>query len=368
MIRVLHCVYGMNRAGLETFIMNIYRNIDRSKVQFDFLVRTPKKCDYDDEIYSLGGKIYYVPSRRRGIIKSLKIIDEFFRNHNEYNIIHSHVSSLSDVTVLKMAKKYGVKCRIIHSHSTNQLGNPVHKFLHRYNQLFIKSYATDYFACSNSAAKWMYPSNLYNKKEFKIIKNGIEPEKYIYNEDIRNRKRIELGVKDKFVVGHIGRFHPVKNHKFIVDIFHEIFKRERDSFLLLVGDGEMREEIEKKVEDLGLKNNVLFTGVRTDIPDLLQAMDVFLFPSIFEGLPVTLIEAQASGLKCFVSDNVITREVNVSNLVQFISLKNSAQHWAEKILASRKYHRISTIDSIRIAGYDIREIAKELQYWYESRV
>ncbi|WP_374723704.1 glycosyltransferase family 1 protein [Calidifontibacillus erzurumensis] len=368
MIRVLHSVYGMNRGGLETFIMNVYRNIDRTKVQFDFLVRTQQKCDYDDEIFSLGGNIYYAPSRSQGLRKSIKKTDEFFQDHKEYKIVHFHLSSLSNVSTLRIAKKNGVPCRIVHSHNTRQGGSPIHKYLHLFNQMFIRSYATDFFACSELAAKWMYPKKIFEDHEFKIIYNGIEPEKFALNNDIRKRKREELGIVDEFIVGHIGRFHPQKNHVFLIDIFKEIHKKIENVKLLLVGDGDLRPLIEKKVEEFGLTNNVIFTGVRSDIPELLQVMDVFVFPSLYEGLGIVLVEAQASGLKCFTSDIVVPKEVNISGLVQFVSLNESAQFWAEEILKYKDYKRSRTTDVIINAGYDIRKIAEELQEWYESKI
>lgn len=366
MIRILHCVHGMNRGGIETFIMNIYRCLDRTKLQFDFLVNTKEKCDYDDEIKALGGRIYYVPGRREGLLKSKIKTNEFFQKHKEYKIVHVHMSSLSNISILSAAKKNAIPCRIIHSHSTKVSGNKIHIVLHKLNKLFISTLATNYFACSNTAAKWMYPKKLYLNQKYKIVKNGIEPEKFNFNLNVRIQKRNELGISNRFVIGHIGRFHPVKNHHFLIDIFYEIYKIDKSALLLLVGEGNLRSEIENKVENLGLKNNVMFLGVRSDIPELLQAMDAFVLPSFYEGLPVVLIEAQATGLKCYTSKNVVTNESNVCNLVEFISIKDSAETWAKKILENRYYKRIQTQKMIKDSGYDIRIVAKEIEDLYKS--
>jgi glycosyltransferase involved in cell wall biosynthesis len=356
----------MNRGGLETFIMNLYRNIDRSKVQFDFLVHSNKEGAFDQEIMALGGKIFSVPSRKQGVLKYRKALADFFNTHPEYKIIHSHISSLTNVSPLRVAKKYGVPCRIVHSHNIMQGGSRIHRYIHRINQLSLKSYATHYFACSDLAAKWMYPKELYENHEFKLINNGIETEKFKFNKDVRIQKRKELGVNNNYVIGHVGRFQTQKNHSFLIDIFKEIYVKNNDCVLLLVGDGELRREIETKVKELGLTENVIFTGVRSDIPELFQAMDVFVFPSFYEGWGIVLVEAQASGLECFTSNKVVPKEVDVADLVEFVDLDKSAQVWADKILNVYSYERNNTTDIIKTGGYDICQVVEDLQKWYLS--
>ncbi|QUG40594.1 glycosyltransferase family 1 protein [Psychrobacillus sp. INOP01] len=368
MIRVLQIVGAMDRGGIETFLMNIYRNIDRNKVQFDFLVHTDKKCAFDEEIKSLGGNIFSVVPRRQGYFKNKKSLDEFFKTNNEYKVVHQHLSSLTYVEPLRAAESNNILCRIVHSHNTRQGGSKIHKYIHRINQFSIKSYATDYFACSDLAAKWTYPKKLYNDHKFKVINNGINSEKFIFHQAIREQKRKELGIVNKFVIGHVGRFHPQKNHDFVIDVFKKIHDKNKDSVLMLVGDGEHRLRIERKVKDLGLSRSVIFTGVRTDVPELFQAMDMFLFPSLYEGLGIVLIEAQASGLKCFTSDRVVPKEVKMSNiLLNFISLEQSPQKWADEILKCKGYARKDTTDIIKKAEFDIHPIAEELQKWYELK-
>lgn len=363
MVRVLHSVHGMNRGGIETFIMNVYRCIDRSKVQFDFLVHTQNKCDYDDEINALGGRIYYVPSRREGLLESIKKTNEFFREHQEYKIIHVHRSSLSDITVLREAKKNGIPCRIIHGHSTKQWGSSLHKFLHRYHQMFIRSLATHYFACSLSVAEWMYPKWLYHNHEFKIIKNGIDPKKFVFNKKIRENKRNEIGIADKFVIGHVGRFHPAKNHEFLIDIFYYIQNIKPNAILLLIGDGLLRERIEEKAIKLGIIDKIIFTGVRSDTHELYQAMDIFVMPSYYEGFPVTLVEAQASGLKCVVS-STITKETKITDLISFLNLSDGPRAWSNYIIKSANYSRENKYSMILEAGFDIQSVASTLQTFY----
>ena len=364
MIRVLHITGSMNRGGIETFIMNIYRNMDREKVQFDFLLWTDKKCDYTDEILRLGGKIYNISPRRKGIINNIKELINFFSKHKEYRIVHQHVNSLSYITPLKIAKKNNVPIRIIHGHSIQVGGHPLNQYLHRFNKLSIRKIATDFFACSELAAKWLYPTKQYLAGDYKIIKNAIDIDSFTYSETVRNKIRNELNIQDKLVIGHIGRFSYQKNHDFIVDIFKEIYLRNPDSLLLLIGNGELMDKIKNKVKSLGLDNNVIFTGVRSDISELLQAMDIFLFPSHYEGLGIVLIEAQAAGLKCFTSLGVVPNEVNVTGQVEFIDLNKSSKEWAELILKSSNYTRYRHGSKIKAAGYDIKLVAKEMEKWY----
>jgi len=367
MIRVLHIVGKMDRGGIETFLMNVYRNINREKIQFDFLTcATETPGDYDNEILDLGGRIYQVPGRRQGWLGHLRKLHEFFKEHPEYSIVHAHVSSLTNVSVLRIARKYGIHCRIVHSHNTREGGSAIHKCLHRINQLTLATYATDFFACSDLAAKWMYPKKQYKEGRYCVINNGIDTKNFAFNEDSRKEKRRQLGIEGKYVIGHIGRFHRQKNHHFLIDIFAELKARDEDCVLLLIGDGELRTSIEKKVRDLGLTESVRFLGVRSDIPDLLQAMDLFLLPSFHEGLPVVLVEAQTAGLRCCVS-SAVSKEANITNLVEFVNLENSVEVWANAVLKNKNYLRKDTADVVTAKGYDITQIAEDLQKWYEFK-
>lgn len=368
MIRVLHIVNIMNRGGLETMIMNLYRNIDRTMIQFDFLVHSTQPGDYDDEIKELGGNIYNVASRRQGFLNNRKQLIEFFKHHPEYMIVHMHVSSLSYITPLKMATKARVPIRIIHSHSTSIGKNKLHVLLHRFNQRNLTKYATNYFACSDLAAKWLYGNDLYSKLDISLVNNSIDARKFIFNKKVRERIREEFNISDKFVIGHVGRFQKPKNHNFLINIFKEIHNINPNVVLMLVGRGELEKQIKNKVRNLELSNDVIFMGVRSDIPELLQAMDVFLFPSLHEGLPVTLVEAQAAGLRIIASDS-ITEEICLTNLVKFLSLKQPASEWAKEVLNYIDgYERKDTFDEISNAGYDMKTLAKELENFYISKV
>ncbi|MCA0756493.1 glycosyltransferase family 1 protein [Paenibacillus sp. N4] len=364
MIRVLQCVHGMNRGGLETFIMNVYRNIDRARIQFDFLVHTDDKCDFDDEIVALGGNIFSIPSRHSGLIKNRKALDEFFRRHKEYKIVHMHSSSLSYVEPLRAAKKYNVPIRIIHSHSTQEGGSFIHKYIHKWNQLFIKLDATHHIACSDLAGEWMYGKKIRNSNSYKIINNGIKTNQFLFSREKRQKVREKLGVSGKFVIGHIGRLTYPKNHEFLIEIFNIFHKMDSNSLLLLVGEGELRSQIEQKIKKLNLENSVILTGKRDDIADLLQGMDIFIFPSHFEGLPVTLVEAQTAGLPCIVSDN-ITKQVKITDNIVYEKLESSISVWVERILDIKKnYLRKNERENIVNAGFDIDAVTNEMQKIY----
>ena len=367
MIRVLHVVHAMNCGGIETLLMNIYRNIDRSKIQFDFLLHTDEECYYNEEIRSLGGQIYCIPSRREGIWKNIRALDVFLEKHKEYKIIHQHVSSLSYIEPTKRARKKGVPVRIIHGHNIQEGGSKIHEYIHKINRLNIHKNATDYFACSKLVAEWMYSKKQYRYQEYNIINNAIQTEQFTFSEEIRKQKREELNIQDKFVIGHVGRFNEQKNHGFLLDIFKEIYNQNKKAVLLLVGDGKLRGDIQEKVERLDLENQVIFMGVRSDVAELFQAMDAFVFPSLYEGLGIVLIEAQASGLKCFTSAKVVPEEVDVTGNVEFIALDKSSEEWASEILKSAYYIRENMKDKIIQGGYDLYHIVKQLEQWYSIK-
>jgi len=358
-IRILHVFGKLNRGGAETMIMNLYRNIDRSKVQFDFVVHTDDECAYDSEIESLGGIIYHVP-KYTGINHSQykKAWRDFLKEHSGYKIIHSHVRSTASI-YLRMAKKQGLHT-IAHSHNTSS-GKKVTSMVKNIMQYQIRFIADDLFACSKGAGDWLFGK----KRNYIILKNAIDTKEFRFNEKIRQTKREELKVHDKFVIGHVGRFDAQKNHEFLIEIFNAIHINCEEAVLVLIGDGVLRKNIEEKVNKLRLKEFVIFTGVRSDVAELLQAADIFLFPSLFEGLPVTLIEAQASGLPCIISDR-ITDEIELKKgSVSFCSLNDDAEIWADEVLKkkSNDVRQELTSEIIKL-GYDIHSTAKWLQKFY----
>ncbi|KKI91445.1 glycosyl transferase family 1 [Bacillus sp. SA1-12] len=360
-IRVLHVVVNMNRGGAETLIMNLYRNIDRSKIQFDFL--TCKEGVFDQEIMDLGGKIHRIPYiTDSGHFQYIKNLNQFFRTNNEYKIIHSHLDKMSGL-VLKAAKKAGIPVRIAHSHNTESEGGLAAKLYKEYAGRKIEKSATHYLACSNLAAKWLFKNKT---KAIMLLKNGIETENFIFSKEVRDQIRNDLSLEaDSLVLGHVGRFNNQKNHSFLIDIFYELNKVIPKSYLILVGDGILRNDLEEKVRNLSLDNNILFLGVRSDINHLLQAFDLFIFPSFHEGLPVTLIEAQGSGLPCIISDQ-ITAEVDMGiGLVKFLPLTNKVE-WVEEVIkiSSKESRRNISKMALFEQGYDIKKTANFIHDFY----
>jgi glycosyltransferase involved in cell wall biosynthesis len=360
-IRVLRVVGKMDRGGLETIIMNTYRIIDRTKIQFDFVVHAKEKGLYDDEIKNLGGKIFYIEKYKgNNHFRYKKKWTNFLKNHEEYKVIHGHIRSTASI-YLKIAKKFGL-ITIAHSHNISS-GKNIAALSKDYLQKRIR-YIADYFlACSTPAGKWLFGNDIIKQSNFKVIPNGIDVRKYAYNPSSRVvlRKKYHLE-EDNIVIGNIGRFHPQKNHRFLLMIFKEVVKMNPKAKLMIVGDGSLRSEIEKRIKDYGLTDNVLLLGVRDDVPDLLQIMDVFLFPSLFEGFGNVVVEAQSSGLPCVISTN-IPLEVKLTSLVECIDLKNSSKFWANKVIEVLSgFCRDNTEHIIIEKGFDIHPIT----IWYDN--
>lgn len=345
----------MHRAGLETMLMNYYRNIDRSRLQFDFLTHRPFRSDYDDEIESMGGRIYYAPRLNpQNYPKYFSFMKNFFSEHPEYKIVHSHIDAMSYLPLLA-AKKSGIPVRIAHSHNTAidlDYKYPLKQFFRKR----ICNVATDYLACGIEAGKF-----LFNKSDVRVIPNAINPDSFLFDDSIRTSLRTQMGLSKNFVVGHVGRFSAQKNHSFLLDIFNELIKINPDSVLLLIGTGENEEKVKDKVKKLGLTDKVRFLGVRSDVDKLYQVMDVFLLPSLFEGVPVVGIEAQFAGLPCIFSDKV-PKESAINDNCDFFSVNESAKCWAEKIAEKsnlqRKYDLLSDSD------YRIENAAHKFEQYY----
>lgn len=356
-IRILQVVTYMGRGGLETMIMNYYRHVDRSKIQFDFLVHREFRADYDDEIEALGGKIYRLPRLVPWSGSYRQALNAFFAQHPQYRIVHVHQDCLSSV-ILKAAKAHGVPVRIAHSHTSSQTKNwkyPV-KLFYRHR---IPRYATALFACGEDAGDWMFGGAPYQ-----ILRNAIDVRAYDVPARDAPAVRESLHIApNAFVVGHVGRFRSEKNHTFLLDMFSELKKLHTNSVLLLVGDGNLQSEIMRKAQQLGLAGDVIFAGVRGDIPQLLAAMDCFVFPSLYEGLSVATVEAQAAGLPCILSDQVPT-QCDLTPLAQHLPLEEGAAAWAQKIIQwIGKPHADYRRDLTR-AGYDIEANALWLQNYY----
>lgn len=357
MIRILHVVTYMGRGGLETMLMNYYRHMDRSKVQFDFLVHRDFEADYDEEIRNLGGKIYRVSRLVPWSSVYRQELKRFFKMHTEYKIVHVHQDCLSSVA-LQCAKECGIPVRIAHSHSSSAVRNIKYP-IKLYYMRKIPQYATHLFSCGQQAGDWMFSGHTY-----RIVRNAIDVKKYLYSYNKEQSVRTELKLDGKRVIGHVGNFTPAKNHTFLLDIFQELLTEEKNVCLLLVGGGEEKAVIQEKANMMGIEDKVIFTGVRSDVDQLMQAMDVFVFPSLYEGLPVTMIEAQAAGIPCIISDRVSEECIVTKGLVSSVSLEESPKIWAEKILQRSKKIDENHGCEIKEAGYDIVTSAKELELFY----
>lgn len=359
MIRILHVVNDMHRAGLETMLMNYYRNIDRTKIQFDFLTHRPEKSDYDDEIISMGGKVYYAPRLYpHNYPAYFKYMEKFFQEHPEYQIVHSHIDAMSYLPLLA-AKKAGVKVRIAHSHNTS-IDKDFKYILKQFFRSRITSVSTHYCACGKEAGEFLFKGN-----DATIIPNAIEVDKFLFDKKMRKHKRDELGLKDEFTLGHVGRLSYQKNHKFLIEIFSEVYKRNKNTVLLLIGVGEKEDEIRKQIHRLGLDDAVRFLGNRSDVNELYQAMDVFVMPSFFEGIPVTGVEAQFAELPCIFSTKV-PEEVSFTEKCQFITLEESIDKWAEAILRVDPGVRLENCDLSENSCYNIKNANSILLDYYNN--
>ena len=367
MIRVLQVVTSMDVGGIEVLLMNLYRHIDRSVLQFDFLLHRLQVTHFEKEIQELGGRIYRVPPVNPLHHHAyLKALEAFFVAHTEHKIVHAHNNAFS-MYVLRAAKKAGVSVCIAHSHIADVPFDWKRSIFYNYCRIKINKYVDYAFACSNDAGKWLFGKHILNIDCFHVLHNGIICEKFRYSEMIRRDLRTKLGIGNQFVIGHIGRFSEQKNQLFILSVFSKILQSHPESLLLFVGDGKGREKIEHQAQNMNLIGKVQFLGVRSDVPNLMQAMDVFLFPSLFEGFPVTLVEAQAAGLPCVVSDT-ISKEVKITDLVEFVPLSKSPEEWAKIVLEKVNVtKRKDYSEEVKKAGFDVTENAKWLQEFYLAR-
>lgn len=364
-IRVLQVATIMNRGGLETMLMNYYRHIDRSRIQFDFMVHRQDRGAYDDEIKSLGGRIFRVhPIHPKYFVAYIKELDKFFRMHKEYKIVHSHLDVLSTF-VLRLARKNNVPVRISHSHSTSFADIGIRKHFKLYSKKHLNNECTHFFACSKAAGRFQFGNDIVDSGRLTIMRNAIDTDRFKFNVAARNRICTELNLGDKFVIGHVGRFAYEKNHEFIVDVFNEVAKTERDAYLLLVGDGELRDAIENKVAGMGLSDKVMFVGSVPNVNDYLSAMDVFLFPSRFEGLGIVCIEAQASDLPVIAS-TMVPRDVSLTRNVKFLELDAPLDQWANAVSNCKNINRTNDSNVTVAKAYGIENSARLLKNFYED--
>lgn len=359
-IRVLQIIGDVVGGGVEQVILNYYRSIDRSKVQFDFVVHKGALQNYVDNVEALGGKVYKITPYKKN---PLKTISEMYRiMKGRYKIVHSNMNALS-VFPLFAAYLAGIPVRILHNHSTDTKAEPLRTFVKHLLRPFARFFANQYWACSRLAGEWMYGKKAVEEGKVTIINNAIDLKKFSFDEEKRKKLRDELGLQDCFVVGHVGRFETVKNHKYIIDIFSKLSSITQNVRLLLIGDGSLKQQIEYKVKMLGLEEKVIFTGVRSDVADLYNAMDLFCFPSLYEGLGMVAVEAQANGLPVLASIEVPI-EAKISENIKFEALNKSL--WVNDILDCVKQGGRSVDYKIAISKFDIEiEVEKLTERYFQ---
>lgn len=359
-------IFGMteNPGGVESVIMNYVRNFNKKLIQCDFLSNTMSKIAYEDELLRNGCKVFHFPPRKNNPLKFRKNMDDFFRVHSSnYNCIWVNVCSLANIDYIKYAKKYGISKRIIHSHNSQNMDTKIRLCLHKINKKKIAEYATDFWACSKGSACWFYEKDI--EKKCTIINNAIDLDKYSFDSSKRNKLREEMGIESEYVIGNIGRLHFQKNQTFAIDVFACLKKLIPDSTLILVGQGEDEKQLKEKAKSLGIKDSVLFVGIQKDIQMWLSAFDCFLFPSLFEGLSVSALEAQANGVPTIASNGVIPEEIKMNSNFVFFNLNNTDKKWAEKIIEIKNnLARISTeeiISNFKRKGFEIKSEAEKVE-------
>lgn len=364
-VRVLHVLHSLSCGGAEMMIMNLYRNIDRSKIQFDFMLHSSVKGVFEEEVLSYGGRIFRVPYFNGfNSFKYSHAVRDLLISHPEISVIHGHLGSCAHI-YLNEARKLG-RFTIAHSHNTNPKNVSIKNIAYRFFTLKTRKIADYYFACSQKAGLDRFGKRIVeDKSKYKVFYNAIDCLKYSFNPNTREKMRDELCINDRYVLGHVGRFNEQKNHEYLVSLFNEYHNINTDSILVLVGDGELRSAIQNKVEDLHLSNSVRFLGLRNDVDKLLQAFDCMVFPSKYEGLPTTIVEAQAAGLPCIISDT-ITNEVILSNLVNQVPLSNDYSEWIKYIDDCKSVQRTNRQEELKTSGYDISDTSNWLMDFYIS--
>lgn len=359
-IRILHVLGGVSLGGAESRIMDLYRHIDRDKIQFDFLIQQTEKGYYEEEIEALGGRIYRVPRfRLYNIVSYKKALRVFFAGHHEFKAVHGHMTSTASL-YLPIAKKCGVPMTVAHARSAG-VDKGIKGAATRLLRMPLKKRCDHMFACSMLAAESVFGMENAHAGRVKIVPNAIDVKQFSYQEETRIRMRRALSLEDKFVVGHVGRFHYAKNHEYLLAVFQKIVLRKNNAVLLLLGEGSRMEEMKERASALGIADQVIFCGNQKETWNYYQAMDFFVFPSRFEGLPGTVVEAQGAGLRCLISD-AIANEVKITELVASLNIEDKPEKWAEYVLEHEVYERKDRYEQIAAAGFDVSGQAA----WYED--
>lgn len=327
-VRVLQVFSGLDSGGVSNFVMNLYREIDTEKIQFDFAMTSGKKALYDDEVLQRGGRIFYFDTSRN-IRENFR---DILRNQGPFRAVHSHVFFYSGL-LLAEAKRAGVPVRIAHAHNahTGESRSLPRLLYEKGMQIMIRRNATHLLGCSEKACRYVFGGGIMKDPRAEVLPDGIDCSRFVFNPEVRDVVRKEYRLEGKFVVGHVGHFNPAKNHRKILSVFHKVCLRRNNAMLLLVGEGELEQEVRKFTGELGLDEHVIFAGAHKDVEHYYQAMDVFLFPSRYEGFGMAMIEAQTSGLSCVAAD-VVPRETNVDGRAVFLPLEERDDIWADKVM------------------------------------
>lgn len=368
-VKVLYFVDRMLRGGIQSLVIDWVSRFDKEKIHVDFLLLDDgKKYELEETLKELGCEVYKLEGmwlrKPLDYIKYNKLLDDFFSKHNDYKVVHLHSTS-KNYPVLKYAKKYNIPIRISHSHNIDfQTNNPLKKIIGNCLKPLLIKYSTDFYACSKIAGEWLFGKKIVNTEQFKIIHNAIDYKKFQYNESIRKKIREELNLNENTIVlGNVARFEKQKNHEFLVDIFYEYQKKHKEAKLLLIGTGSLENVIKEKTKNLNIQDKVIFAGFKTNVNEYMQAMDYFVFPSLFEGLGLVLIEAQASGLQCFTSKDVVPNEVKASESLEFIPLSLTAKEWSD-IINTKSVKRHNNLEEIKKNGYFIEDVVNLLSQTY----
>lgn len=358
-MRILQYIGSLDRGGAQSAVMNLYSEINREKWQFDFVTHDSHHGTLERTVHGMGGRVYHLPGiEETGVSEFVVGWKRFLAKHGEWQVLHSHMRSTASL-VLPVARKAGM-ATIVHSHSTRNNGGV--KILVKAALQFPIRFQADFFVgCSSEAGRWLFGKRAFESDRYVYLPNAIDLNRYCFDGERRSRIRNELGVGDAFVFGHVGRLHEAKNHDFLIEVFARLREKFPGSVLLLVGDGPLRSHVDALIEERSLGDSVLMLGDRSDVPDLLQAMDAFLFPSKWEGLPVSVVEALASGLPCYISDT-ITHDVDICDDVVRLPI-DEVSTWVEAV---NPKDRVDDIDKIKTAGFDICDSAKTLMRLYEK--
>lgn len=358
-MRVLHIQLDNAMGGIESFLLNIYKRIDKKNIQFDFIEYGYENRTFDKDFLKYGARIFKISNRSKNPLKAYNELRKIIKN-NKYDVVHIHKNSLCDISAIKLCTKLKVPTIIIHSHNSSR-DNKLVRIIHKINLKFINLNNYTKFACSKKAGEWLFGNDC---KDFTIVNNGIELNNFIYDKKIREEIRKKYNIEENYVIGNIGRLSQQKNPKFLLKVLSEVVKFNNKIKLLWVGDGELRKELENYIVELDIKENVILTGRVENPQDYYQAMDLFVMPSFYEGFPIAAIEAQASDLTCLLSEN-ITCEANILDDMTFLPINNE-KIWIETILDKSKNEKVrkNVFEEIKKKGFDIKNTVEFLEEYY----